>query len=258
MEMNIFLEKLKQKGLLDGSMDSTSMIAENPLQSCGLMNMHCELCNDTGRQLRTDADGVMWASECSCMKVRRGKRALRNAGLEEIAERYNFENFTTPDERFATIKRKAMEYCDSDSPGFMICGQSGAGKSHICTAIFTEFCKRGFEGEYFQWRHDSLRLKQLIAAEPKAYRDEIERLAKVDVLYLDDLLKGSRTEADLNLVFELINARYLSKKRKTLVSTELSLQKLLEFDEAVGGRLVEMCRGYICQAPERNWRLQPC
>ena len=42
-----------------------------------------------------------------------------------------------------------------------------------------------------------------------------------------------------------------------IISTERSLQELLDFDEAVSSRIIEMCRGNIVklQGKELNYRL---
>ena len=70
-------------------------------------------------------------------------------------------------------------------------------------------------------------------------------------------LKGSITPADSNLAFVLINDRYNSSGRKTIVSTELTAAQLLAADEATGGRLLGMARGYVIEAPAQNWSLTP-
>ena len=42
-----------------------------------------------------------------------------------------------------------------------------------------------------------------------------------------------------------------------IVSTELTAAQLLAADEASGGRLLEMARGFVIEAPAQNWRLTP-
>ena len=76
------------------------------------------------------------------------------------------------------------------------------------------------------------------------------------VLYIDDFLKGKLTEADVNIMYELINHRYMNNL-PIIVSTEKSLDQILEFDEAIGSRIIEMCRKYIIdlQGKELNYRI---
>ena len=76
------------------------------------------------------------------------------------------------------------------------------------------------------------------------------------MLYIDDLFKGNVTGADLNLAFQLINARYNDRKLITILSSELTLSEIIEQDEALGGRIYERARGFVLAAPNRNRRLQ--
>ena len=76
------------------------------------------------------------------------------------------------------------------------------------------------------------------------------------MLYIYDLLKGKPTEADLNILYELINYRYMHNK-PMIISTEKLPDELIDFDEAVGSRIIEMCRGnmVVLQGKELNYRL---
>ena len=65
----------------------------------------------------------------------------------------------------------------------------------------------------------------------------IGRYKNCRVLLLDDLFKGSITSSYTNTVFELLNFRYFNDL-PFIVSSELCVRKLMEFDEAIGSRLV--------------------
>ena len=83
---------------------------------------------------------------------------------------------------------------------------------------------------------------------------------------IDDLYKGAVTknrmgyevanEADLRAMFEIINYRYL-KKLPIIVSSEYTTDRLLSFDEAIGSRIIQMCKGHIVElkGQELNYRL---
>ena len=74
---------------------------------------------------------------------------------------------------------------------------------------------------------------------------------------LDDLYKGKVNETDVNIIFELINYRYLNHLT-IIVSTEFTVEKLLSFDEAIGSRIYEMSKDYIVEieGTENNYRLR--
>lgn len=71
------------------------------------------------------------------------------------------------------------------------------------------------------------------------------------------LQNGKTTESDINIMFEIINYRYLNSKA-IIVSSELTQDRLLDFDEAVGSRIIEMCKGRISEIEgiENNYRLR--
>ena len=254
--LNPFLAMLKAKGLTD-SAPCSSMTHESPLKECGLDLFHCEKCGDTGTLTRKDEEGILWSRECECMKRRRSLRNIKNADLQSLVQRYTFENYKTPTPKHGAVKKKAEEYCRSDAPAFLISGQSGSGKSHICVAAVNRLIEEGGTAEFLQWRRDAPELKAMLTDNHQDYMAKLRRLREAKNLYIDDFLKGSITPADINLAFVIINDRYNSSGRKTIVSTELTAAQLLAADEATGGRLLEMARGYVIEAPAQNWRLTP-
>ena len=76
------------------------------------------------------------------------------------------------------------------------------------------------------------------------------------VLFIDDLFKGRSTDSDKNIMYELINHRYL-KRLPMIVSTEKYPKDLLAVDEALGSRIIEMSKGYVVEFKESgNYRLR--
>ena len=73
---------------------------------------------------------------------------------------------------------------------------------------------------------------------------------------MDDLLKGKPTEADINILYELVNYRYMHNK-PMVISTERLPDDLVGFDEAVGSRIIEMCRDniVILKGEKLNYRI---
>lgn len=59
-----------------------------------------------------------------------------------------------------------------------------------------------------------------------------------------------------NTFMRYVNYRYMNNL-PMIISTEKSIEGLLEFDEAIGSRVIEMCRGNIVQlrGKELNYRL---
>ena len=232
----------------------SSTIYSNPMAECDLDNFDCPVCGNKGYIVRTDEDGILWSRDCECMKKRISLRRLADSGLQEMVKRYRFDNYQTPDAKLRMIRDRALEFAISSGECFIISGQSGSGKTHICTAICNELIERNWKVRYMIWRTDAAKLKSIVN-NPEEYEREINRLRNTPVLYIDDFFKGTVSSADVNLAFTILNDRYNSRGKKTIISTERSMEELLEIDEAIGGRIAERAKGYIIQAPKRNWRL---
>lgn len=224
------------------------------LAECGLDNVDCPICNNTGTITRRDENGIDWSRDCVCMKKRLSIRRIKDAGLKDLVQRYTFDNYTDDTPETEVIKKKAKEFLITDAQCFVIMGKTGSGKTHICTAICSKLIEDGWETKYFLWRTDAAILKSLVNDE--RYQREINKLRNVPVLYIDDLFKGSVSEADINLAFTILNERYNASGKKTIISTERTINELIKIDEAVAGRIIERARGYVLRAPDKNWRLQ--
>lgn len=147
---------------------------------------------------------------------------------------------------------------DSEGKWLLLSGQSGSGKTHLCVAVCGEFIKQGDSVRYLAWRSDGAKIKRN-ANSDEAYSQLIDPYKNCDVLYIDDLFKGGMTEADINLAFELLNHRY-DRRLRTIISTELSMEKLKQLDEAIAGRINETCGLYqvfVNKGTGRNWRDKP-
>lgn len=225
------------------------------LVQAGLDNVDCPICGNTGYIRFKDENGCDWGKDCECMERRRKLRNIANSNMVDELLMYNFGNYETPNEETKKIKQRAMMFVNNDAKGFLIAGQSGAGKTHICSAMCGALLEKEIETKYFRWRKDGPRLKAMVN-DGKEYNEEINILHNVPVLYIDDLWKGNITDADINLAFTIINDRYTRPHSKTIVSTELSAAELVEVDEAVGGRILEMSKGFIIKAPNLNWRIE--
>ena len=220
----------------------------------GVDLVDCPECNNTGRLLRKDENGILWGRECSCMARRNSLRRLQQSGMADAVKRYRFDTYQAPDELRQKILAASRRYVEEDRGWFFISGRSGSGKTHLTTAIFGEMVKRGHNAAVMRWREDSARIKGAVN-DPEEYAKLMRPFMTVPVLLLDDLLQGEATTADIKLAYHVIDGRYADSRLRTIISSEKSLDEILSLSEAVGGRIAERSRGYILAAPSDNWRL---
>lgn len=207
--------------------------------------------------------------ECGCMVVRRNVRRLERSGLKDVTRMYTFKKYQADEAWQEKIKLAAMDYVTDVKNGengwFFIGGQSGCGKTHICTAIAVQLLKNQMDLRYMVWRDEARKLKA-VANSPE-YTAMLDEFKQVKVLYIDDFLKAGRdsfgsmkpTEADVALAFELLNYRNNNRDLLTIISSELTLEEIADIDEAIAGRIAqnaERHRLVIARKPGRNYRLK--
>lgn len=232
-------------------------------------NYDCELCQDKEWILNPKTNS---ARECKCREAKQYQRILDSSGISEAFQKKNFGNFKPVNETVKSIKDMAMKYVkdfdgirDTENNSIAFLGQVGSGKTHLSIAIANNLMKQNIGVRYMQYREDIMKIKQS-AVDEIAYNREINKYKTASVLLVDDLYKGAITknrmgyevanEADLRAIFEIINYRYL-KKLPIIVSSEFTTDRLLSFDEAIGSRIIQMCKGHIVElkGQELNYRL---
>jgi len=186
--------------------------------------------------------------ECECMAIRKSMKMIEKSGLKQLVERYTFERYIATDTWQERVKELAQRFIDSDACCFAMLGQTGAGKTHLCTAIAREYLlNKKIPTYYMLWNTDVKRLRSTVN-DGESHEKEVKRLQTIDVLYIDDLFKckngNEPSDADVRLAFEIINARYNSRVT-TLISSEFTIDELRGIDAALAGRINEMCGVYV-------------
>ena len=218
-----------------------------------LGELDCPKCKNRGWIAYNDGDGVVY-ERCDCMPKRRALRGIRESGLSALLEDYRLDNYETPEPWQESALAKARQY--AEDPGkswFYIYGSPGTGKSHLCTGICGALLESGHDVRYMLWRDVSRELKAVV--NDTAFNELAAPYKRCAVLYIDDFLKGGMGDADKRLAFELLNSRYNSR-RPTLISSELSIDAVLDWDEAIGSRIYERAKGFVIHANGQNWRLR--
>jgi DNA replication protein DnaC len=232
-----------------------------------LSGYDCSICKNKGVVYFVSEDDEIRAKPCRCREIRNSLLRIRSSGLESFLNRCTFASFQTHLPFQKEMKRTALEFLeDGDGKWFFAGGQSGAGKTHICTAIAGELLRRGKSVQYMLWNDESVRIKAAIHDEFE-YAKLVDPLKRVSVLYIDDLFKpvqddtGVRKQpnpGDIRLAFELLNFRYLHSELLTIISSEWTIDELQDIDPAIGGRVYQRSKGYcLTISPEeyKNYRL---
>jgi DNA replication protein DnaC len=214
-------------------------------------NYKCEKCQDKEWIFRVDERGYEYAKKCECWERNTALRLMASSGISEEDTKKGFRDFNTFNEQgLEFAKNTAIKYFkdfdeikESRHNSLLLCGASGRGKTTLGLAVANNLMQKCINVRYMPYREEVTRLKQEITDE-YTYSEHMNKLKTAKVLFIDDLLKGKITESDINILYEIINYRYL-ERLPVIVSTEKVTNELLDFDEAIGSRLLEMCKGYV-------------
>lgn len=261
-----------ERELLQAKCDSYNASSGNLNEVWRQARMDCPKCKNKGQTmaLRKNSAGEpeICVVRCDCMNKRESIYRLAKSGLQGVTRLYTFKRFETTEQWQENVKNLAMDYVKRLEAGgtewFFIGGQSGAGKTHICTAIAVQAIKQGKSTRYMVWR-DEVRKLKAVANSPE-YGDMLRQWQDTEVLYIDDFLKAGRgpdgrmnpTQADVAIAFELLNYR-LVHGGATIISSEMNLNEIADIDEATAGRIAQLAKGHcinIARDKARNYRLK--
>ncbi len=226
--------------------------------------IECARCNDT-EWIRNPETGDF--SVCPCQNMKQVRRLLEISGISEAFRAKTVNDYRPANELQRLARAAASQYIlefdairKTRNNSICFLGQPGAGKTHLSIAIANALMKRNIGVRYVQYREVMTELMQ-VRFDEADYRRKIAPLKSCSVLLLDDLFKGAvRRDGSIGqegtIMFEVINHRYLAGM-PMLVSSEYTVERLVEFDEAVATRIAEMAKGRITEfrGKELNYRM---
>ena len=219
----------------------------------------CPVCKNKGLVAFLNEDGAFAVHDCSCRRIRSSRISAVKSGLGELLNK-RVNTFQAEAPWQAQLRERTIAFIEcfrrQDTPrpkGFVMLGQSGCGKTHLCAAVCNFFIDQGKQVRYMSWLNTADELKILRIEEPASYRRRMEELSCADVLYIDDLFKAKSiqgiSERDVTLAFEILNHRLNLPEGITIVSSEWLAEDLRKVDTAVAGRLLERSGDYLLQIP---------
>lgn len=235
------------------------------------MSYKCAKCKDEGFIYYEKEDEYgnirQYAKPCECRIKENNEKRIAKANVSELFKKctfYNFKEHTLEQEK---VKKKCVDFyrqlvnCDVEVKvkWLLLSGQVGSGKTHLAISILNNLIKNGINVLYTNYK-DLIRELSQSAMDKLEYDQHINKCVNADVLLIDDLFKSRNnaeiTKATLEYMYQIINKRYLNNAI-TIFTSEKSVNELLEIDEAIGSRIVQMTNKEFIVNMEKikNYRL---
>lgn len=176
----------------------------------------------------------------------RRERILHAAGIPPRFSEACFENFEPSSERARRLRALLSGYVDDFSKqrrlrtGFIFLGLQGRGKTHLACAMAQGLLDQGFTAHYSGLPGLTARARRTYKqGSDESVADIVSELVDVDFLILDEIDLHGSSDADYQMLYDVINGRYERLDRPTLVISNRPLERLqADLDERIISRIL--------------------
>ena len=140
----------------------------------------------------------------------------------------------------------------------LISGRTGSGKSYLACAFGNWACRNGYTTLYYRWPR---LLGDMLAAKGEGnYLRHLKKLAKVDLLIIDDFGLNVLTDLEKKDFMEIIEDRYMSGS--TIIASQLPIKKWHEYineptlADAICDRLFHIAYTFELDGPSMRKQLK--
>jgi DNA replication protein DnaC len=171
--------------------------------------------------------GLLVDAEWDAREQRKLTRRLQTARLRYPASIEDIDYRTPRGLDRQVVLALASGHWIHEHQGLLITGPTGIGKSYLACAFVERACRTGYSARYV--RLPRLLQELAVARGDGTYGKTLLRLAKLDLLAIDDWLLAPLKDAERRDLLEVIEDRY--DQASTLIATQLPVKS---WHEAIG------------------------
>jgi DNA replication protein DnaC len=199
--------------------------------------------------------GLLVDAEWMHRENKKMKRALREAKLrlaQACIEDIDYSARREIDK--AVVRQLASCRWIEEHQAVLITGMTGTGKSYLACALAHQACRKGFRAVYRRASRlfDELKLARADGTYPRV----LARLARVDVIVIDDFAVAPVTDAQRADLLELLEDRY--GVRSTIVTSQLPPAQWHDYladptlADAICDRLLNNAHRLVLKGPSKR------
>ena len=205
----------------------------------------CSRCGGRGWIIARN-DGVETATRCTCRGIAQSVEDLHLPDRLQFWQLSNFSNFDNDSlkEAINIAKNYIKDFLGVDY-GLLFSGPCGVGKSHLAVGVLRAIADTtGIKGTFVDYSELLYRFQRTIGhGDETTMEGVMAPLIHSPLLLIDDFASSQGNAWVLDMVYYLVNQRYLAR-RHILVTTRFEVR--LELAKRVGAplvsRLQEMCK----------------
>lgn len=189
---------------------------------CSQCFTRCHLCDDLGYILNKDDLGREIATKCRCQTIKNRITLFNKAGIPSQFYDATYENFNiTYDSSLAEalhqVKFLPKNFEKGIWKGLLFMGGVGVGKTRLVSSMVRDFTLNHNIPCLF--KEFSTLLSEIKSGYDKGLSESLilDQISKVDILVIDELGKGRKTDWEISILDIIISSRY--NMRNTTIFT---------------------------------------
>jgi DNA replication protein DnaC len=205
---------------------------------CSGCQTSCQICDGTGYLFELDENGREHAQKCQCQDLSYRIMLYNNAQIPSQFYDATFENFDisgNPSLKSAldTARFSFKNYQNGKWEGLLFMGGVGVGKTRLVSTMLRDYTLK--YGIPCLFKEFSSLLSEIKSGYDKGLSETnlLESINNIDILVIDELGKGRKSDWEINILDLIISNRY-NMRKTTIFTTNYTDSKSTSLGETTG------------------------